>query len=110
MHPDLLALLDADDEAKQRVAEAGRRLQERVRAARLDRETDESRVQEQRAQDVDRLVRAIDDAARRRAEERAASRSRLRLARAAATERALGAGLDAYLRIVRGGCGSEHEP
>jgi hypothetical protein len=110
MHPDLLVLLEADDEAKQRVAEAGRRLQERVRAARLDREADENRLQEQRAQDVDQLVRSIDDVARRRTEERAASRSRLRLARAAATERALAAGIDAYLRIVRGGSGSEHEP
>lgn len=110
MHPDLLALVEADDKAKQRVAEAGRLLQERVRGARLDREADETRLQEQRAQEVDRRVRSIDDAARCRAEERAASRSRLRLARAAATERALAAGIDAYLRIVRGGSGSEHEP
>jgi hypothetical protein len=109
MHPDLLALLEADDEAKQRVAEAGRRLQERVRAARLDREAEESRLEQQRAQDVDQLVRSIDDAARRRAEERAESRSRLRQARAAATERALAPGIDAYLTIVLGRPGSEHE-
>ena len=110
MHPDLLVLLEADDEAKQRVAEAGRRLQERVRAARLHREADETRLQEQGAEEVGQLVRSIDDAARRRAEERAASRSRLRQARAAATERALAAGIDAYLAIVRGGSGSGHEP
>jgi hypothetical protein len=84
MHPDLLALLAADDEAKRLVADAERRQQERVRTAKQDRDAEQARLEQQTAADVDQLLRAIDDDRRRREAERTEARDRLRRARAAA--------------------------
>jgi hypothetical protein len=102
MHPDLVSLLAADDEAKQRVADAERRLQERARHVRAMQEAERARLLRARADEVDRLVRTIDEDARRHAAERAAGRQRVRDARSAAARRARPSAIQAYLRIVGG--------
>jgi hypothetical protein len=110
MHPDLAALLAADDEAKQLVADAGRRVQERVRSAQRERDGEQARLQQQRAEDVERLVRSVEDETRRLEAERAEARNRVRRARADALEQAVARAVDSYLSIVRNPGGSEREP
>ena len=110
MHPDLAALLAADDEATQLVADAGRRVQERLRPAQQERDREQARLQQQRAEDVERLVRAIEDDTRRLTAERADARKRVRRARADALERGVAPAVDSYLSILRNPSGSEREP
>ena len=102
MHQDLLALLEADDAAKQQVADAERLAEDGRRTVRQDRDLERARRREQHVREVDALVRAIEGAAARRAAERRLERDRRREARSRSAAQVAAAGVAAYVEIVRG--------
>jgi hypothetical protein len=102
MHPDLEALLRADEEARQALASAEQRLAERAQAARTHAATERERRRQVATGELEREIRAIEDAARHEAADRERARAFVRDERRSASAAAVAEAVSQYLAIVTG--------
>jgi hypothetical protein len=107
VHPDLQAILEADERARDAVAQAERELALSLRRARDEADAARDEARRAAAAALDASVRAIDEEAARAIGAARSARDARRARRCREADAALAAGVEAYLRTV---CGASVPP